>query len=90
MTTNQSDLVRTVEISGWFGGDADQRSAIVEAVDGPGKTFPNQGSGMTRVRFKSLGKEPVTIEFYQCDACDAGYMFHPGTGQWKAWAGSES
>ena len=33
MTTNQSDLVRTVEISDWFGGDADQRSAIVEAVD---------------------------------------------------------
>ena len=34
MTTTHSDLVRTIDISGWFGGDAEQRSAIVEAVDG--------------------------------------------------------
>lgn len=33
MTTNQSDLLRTIDISGWFSGDADRRSAIVEAVD---------------------------------------------------------
>jgi hypothetical protein len=27
----------------------------------------------------------VTIEFYQCDACDSGFALNPATGKWKRW-----
>lgn len=33
---------------------------------------------------------PVTIEFYQCRACDSGYAHNPGTGAWKPWVADES
>lgn len=27
---------------------------------------------------------PLATEFYQCGACDSGYVLNPATGKWKA------
>lgn len=33
---------------------------------------------------------PLTTEFYQCGACDAGFALNVATGKWKRWVGDDS
>jgi hypothetical protein len=32
----------------------------------------------------------VTVEFYECRACDSGFALNVGTGTWKAWMPDEA